>query len=42
MIELDWDPQKDLADQKKHGASFAEAKAVFFDENAVQFFDANR
>ncbi len=40
MIEFDWDPQKDLANQKKHGVSFIEAKSVFFDENAVQFLDA--
>lgn len=39
MIELDWDPQKARANFKKHGISFEEAKSVFFDEYARQFFD---
>lgn len=39
MIEFEWNKAKDLANQKKHGVSFAEAKSVFFDEYAVQFYD---
>ncbi|HEB99846.1 MAG TPA: BrnT family toxin [Thiotrichales bacterium] len=39
MIRFDWDPGKDLANRRKHGVSFEEAKSVFFDENAIQFFD---
>ncbi len=39
MIRFEWDRAKDLANQKKHGVSFAEAKSVFFDENALQFYD---
>ena len=39
MIGFEWNRAKDLANQKKHGVSFAEAKSVFFDEYAVQFDD---
>ena len=39
MIEFDWDPQKARANLEKHGISFEEAKSVFFDEYARQFFD---
>jgi uncharacterized DUF497 family protein len=39
MIKFTWDPRKDKANQKKHGVSFEEAKSVFFDENAIQFYD---
>ena len=39
MIEFEWDPAKALANQKKHGVSFEEAKSVFYDDFAVQFFD---
>jgi uncharacterized DUF497 family protein len=34
-----WDPDKAAANLSKHGVSFAEAKSVFFDENAVEFYD---
>lgn len=39
MIGFEWDRAKDRANQRKHGVSFAEAKSVFFDEYAVQFYD---
>jgi len=39
MIKFEWDPGKDIANQRKHGISFEEAQSVFFDENAVQFYD---
>lgn len=39
MIEFDWDPQKARANVEKHGVSFEEAKSVFFDEYARQYFD---
>ena len=41
MIELrfEWDKQKEKANIKKHGISFDEARTVFYDENAIQFFD---
>ena len=39
MISFEWHEAKDLANQKKHGISFEEAKSVFFDEYAIQFYD---
>jgi uncharacterized protein len=39
MIKFEWDPAKAAANLKKHHVSFEEAESVFFDENAVQFFD---
>jgi len=38
-LEFEWDNKKDKANIKKHGISFDEAQSVFYDENAVQFFD---
>ena len=40
MIKFDWDFQKALSNFKKHGVSFEEAKSVFYDELAIQFYDA--
>ena len=34
-----WDEPKNKANQKKHGISFEEAQTVFFDENAIEFYD---
>lgn len=39
MIKFEWDTQKAVANLKKHQVSFEEAKSVFYDEFAVQFFD---
>ena len=39
MIKFEWDPRKATANLKKHQVSFEEAKSVFYDEFAVQFFD---
>jgi uncharacterized DUF497 family protein len=39
MIKFDWNAVKAAANIKKHGVSFEEAKSVFFDDFAVQFFD---
>jgi uncharacterized DUF497 family protein len=33
-IEFIWDEKKNRINQQKHGVSFAEAKTVFYDENA--------
>ena len=33
-IGFTWDSRKDLANQRKHGVSFAEAKTAFLDEHA--------
>ena len=39
MIKFEWDAAKAEANLKKHQVSFEEAKSVFYDELAVQFFD---
>jgi uncharacterized DUF497 family protein len=39
MIKFEWDLSKATANLKKHHVSFEEAKSVFYDEFAVQFFD---
>ena len=36
---IEWDNEKNLLNQKKHGISFEEAKSVFYDDNAIQFWD---
>ena len=38
-MKFDWDDAKAKANSKKHGVTFEEARTVFFDEFAVQFFD---
>lgn len=39
MITFEWDATKAASNRKKHGVSFEEAKSIFYDEFAVQFFD---
>jgi uncharacterized DUF497 family protein len=41
MIKLhfEWDEKKAASNKKKHGVSFDEARTVFYDESAIQFFD---
>lgn len=39
MIKFEWDPPKAEANIKKYQISFDEAKSVFYDEFAIQFFD---
>ena len=39
MIRFEWDASKATANLRKHRVSFVEAKSVFYDEFAVQFFD---
>ena len=38
-LRIVWDPKKDAANRRKHGVTFEEAHTVFFDENAIEFFD---
>ena len=38
-MHFEWDPEKASSNLKKHQVSFEEAKTVFFDDFAVQFFD---
>jgi uncharacterized DUF497 family protein len=38
-IQFEWDPAKAKSNFEKHRVSFEEAKSVFYDELADQFFD---
>lgn len=38
-VSFEWDEKKNQSNQKKHRVSFEEAQSVFFDENAIQFWD---
>lgn len=38
-LEFDWDSRKDKSNTKKHGVSFEDAKAAFYDETAIIFHD---
>ena len=39
MISFEWDNSKAKQNQRKHGVSFEEARSIFYDEFAIQFFD---
>jgi len=38
-IRFEWDEWKEKTNIRKHGVSFTEARTVFYDVNALQFFD---
>ena len=38
-IRFEWDKAKAVLNKRKHGISFEEAQTVFYDENAIEFFD---
>ena len=38
-MRFEWDPNKNEANQRKHGVSFEEASSVFYDENALLISD---
>jgi len=38
-LEFVWDPRKAKINAKKHGVTFEEARSVFYDEYAVEFYD---
>ena len=40
MLKFEWNPAKAATNLKKHGIAFEEAQSVFYDDYAVQFFDA--
>ena len=41
MIRFEWNTAKAESNIKKHGVSFEEAKSVFYDEFALQFYDSD-
>jgi uncharacterized DUF497 family protein len=38
-LRFEWDDSKSRENERKHGVAFAEAQTVFFDEEAVEFYD---
>ena len=38
-IRFEWDERKNRENQRKHKVSFEEAQTVFYDENAIRYFD---
>ena len=38
-IRFEWDRAKAALNKRKHGVSFEEAQTVFYDEQAIEFFD---
>jgi len=38
-LRFEWEKRKERANIKKHGVSFDEARTVFYDESAIQFYD---
>jgi uncharacterized protein len=38
-IRFEWDEKKSQTNKRKHKVSFDEAQGVFYDENAIRFFD---
>jgi len=39
MLRFDWSSRKEQLNRRKHGVDFEEAKSVFYDEFAQQFYD---
>jgi len=39
LIAFSWDENKNETNKKKHKVSFDEAQTVFYDDNAMEFFD---
>ncbi len=38
-IRFEWDTEKAKLNAEKHGVTFEEAESVFYDEQAIQFYD---
>ncbi len=38
-ISFEWDDKKNKTNQLKHGVTFEEAVTVFYDDNAIEFYD---
>ena len=38
-LRFAWDKSKSKANQKKHRVSFEEAQSVFFDDQAIEYYD---
>jgi len=40
-LRFSWDDRKNKTNKKKHGIFFAEAQTIFFDEDAIEYYDTN-
>ncbi|MCB2262923.1 MAG: BrnT family toxin [Candidatus Thiosymbion ectosymbiont of Robbea hypermnestra] len=38
-LKFEWDSKKAKTNAEKHGVTFEEAKTVFYDEYAIQYYD---
>ena len=38
-LRFEWDEEKNRENRRKHGVSFEEARTVFYDDNAIEFYD---
>ena len=38
-LRFEWDDAKNQENRRKHGVSFEEARTVFYDEQAIEFYD---
>ena len=38
-VRFEWDKKKDFTNFRNHDVPFKEAKTVFYDENAIEFYD---
>jgi hypothetical protein len=38
-VRFEWNRKKDISNFRNHGVAFDEAKTVFCDENAIEFYD---
>ena len=38
-VSFEWNRYKDKVNFRNHGVSFDEAKTIFYDENAIEFYD---
>jgi uncharacterized DUF497 family protein len=38
-LRFEWDEAKNRENGRKHGVSFDEARTVFYDDNAIEFYD---
>jgi uncharacterized DUF497 family protein len=40
-FHFEWDQNKNESNLEKHAVSFEEAQTVFYDENAIEYYDQN-
>ena len=38
-IRFEWNKKREIANSRNHGVKFDEAQTVFYDENAIEFYD---